>query len=69
MEENLKLEDRKKIVTYLKGKEQVAVAELIEKSGAEPLRIYPLLFELAQNKEISVLKETGLGAPDVIALL
>lgn len=68
MEKNLKLEDRKKILAYLEDKKQVSVEELLANSGAERLRVYPLLFELTQEKIIRILKESDLGAPEIICL-
>ncbi len=68
MTENFKKQDCEKIIAYLADKKQVLVDELIEKCGAEKLRIYPLLFELSQKKQITVLEETELGAPKIIAL-
>lgn len=68
MKKNLKLEDRKKILAYLEDKKQVSVEELLANSGAERLRVYPLLFELTQEKIIQVLKESDLGAPKIICL-
>ena len=53
MTENFKKQDCEKIIAYLADKKQVLVDELIEKCGAEKLRIYPLLFELSQKKQRS----------------
>ena len=40
----------------------------MEQSGAEPLRIYPLLFELAQEKIIRIVEENAWGAPTKVEL-
>ena len=37
-------------------------------SGAEPLRIYPILFEEIQSGYVLVLKESGMGSPEIVAL-
>lgn len=68
MSENFKEKDREKIVAYMVDKNQVCVSDLIDKCGAEKLRIYPLLFELIQEKRIKVLQETATGAPEIVAL-
>lgn len=68
MEKNLKQLDRERILVYLANKGCVEVDELIEKSVADKLRIYPLLAELVIEKRIRVLKETGWGAPERVEL-
>lgn len=65
---NFKEQDREKIVAYMVNKDQVYVSDLADKCGAEKLRIYPLLFELVQEKRIRVLKESEMGAPEIVAL-
>ena len=43
--------------------EGLAVADLIVRSGAEPLRVYPILFELEQSGWLEVTKRSEWGAP------
>ena len=45
------------------------VNAIMQESEAEPLRVYPLLFELAQEKKIRILEENGWGAPLKVELL
>ena len=60
---NYKKQDREYILTYLKAHPICSVEAIMEESGAEPVRVYPILFELNQEKKIRVLEETGWGAP------
>ena len=63
METNCKQLDRDRVLLYLKGHGVSTVDAIVEQSGAEPLRIYPLLFELAQEKIIRIVEENAWGAP------
>ena len=65
---NYKERDRKLILEFLKGKAEVHVSDLMAYSGAEKLRVYPILFEEEQAGYVKVLKRCGLGAPDIVAL-
>ena len=61
--------DRYKILSYLEEHPVCTVDSIMKESGAEPLRVYPLLFELAQEKKIRITEETGWGAPLVVELI
>ena len=63
METNYKQLDRDRVLLYLKEHGVSIVDAIVEQSGAEPLRIYPLLFELAQEKIIRIVEENAWGAP------
>lgn len=66
---NFKAQDRKIILEYLKkAGMEVAVDALINESGAERLRVYPILFELVQERLVSVVSEDDLGAPVCVKL-
>ncbi len=69
MPSNYKQQDLNKILSYLKDYPISTVDAIIQESGAEPLRIYPLLFELVQEKKIRITKETGWGAPLEVELI
>lgn len=60
--------DTESIVNYLQGKKQVKVEDIKAESGAETLRVYPILFELEQAGIIKVLSRASLGAPEVVKL-
>ena len=68
MSESFKEQDREKIVAYLAQRELVEVDELMEKCGAEKLRVYALLHELVLEKQLCVVKESEWGAPETVAL-
>ena len=67
---NYKELDRKSLIKYLEdNREIVKVQDLMDNSGANPLRVFPLLFELTREGVIEVLEEDNLGAPEKIRLL
>lgn len=61
---NYKLLDTRRIINYI-GSEtfEVSVEDIIKYSGAEKLRVYPVLFELEQSGFLEVLEREELGAP------
>ena len=63
METNYKQLDQNRVLLYLKEHRVSTVDAIVEQSGAEPLRIYPLLFELAQEKVIRIVEASVWGAP------
>lgn len=63
MRTNYKQLDLNHILLYLQSYPISTVEAIMQESGAEPLRVYPLLFELAQAKKIRILEENGWGAP------
>ena len=69
MQTNYKQIDLNRILRYLKEHPISTVEAIMQESGAEPLRVYPLLFELAQEKKIRRVEETGWGAPLKVELM
>ena len=69
MQANYKQQDLNKILSYLKENSISSVDAIIQESGAESLRVYPILFELIQEKVIRVLEETGWGTPVKVELM
>lgn len=65
---NHKQTDRMRIVGFLKGRNGVHVKDILAFSGAEKLRVYPILFELEQEGLVRVVRRKGLGVPDVVVL-
>ena len=57
------------IVNYLQGKKIVSVDDIKKESGANGLRVYPILFELEQSGVIEVTKRTSLGAAEEVRLV
>jgi len=67
---NYKELDTERILRYLNEfPEGVAVNEVILRSGADKLRVYPALFELEQIGRLEVLEREELGAPKWVRLL
>ena len=65
---NYKQQDRDKILSYLQIHSVSTVDSIIKESGAERLRVYPILFELRQENIIQILEESDWGAPVKVAL-
>ena len=60
--ENYKIFDTQAIVAYLEqAGGVVAVADIIEHSGANRLRVYPILMELYLEERLEVVEQTDLG--------
>ena len=57
------------IVNYLQGKKSVPVDDIQKESGADALRVYPILFELEQRGVIEVTKHASLGAAQEVRLI
>lgn len=68
-EVDYKERDRKLLLEYLSGRGDVDVDRLAAESGIEPLRVFPLLFELVQDGKVEVVSEGKLGAPAVVRLV
>ena len=64
-----KQQDLNCIWSYLSEHPICTVESIMKESGAEPLRVYALLFELVQEKKIRITEETGWGAPLVVELI
>ena len=69
MTTDYKEQDRKKILDYLASRGcEVSVDTLIAESGADKMRVYPILFEETQAGHIQVIEISKLGAPEKVAL-
>lgn len=69
MSENYKEIDRKKIMNYLKANGgEVEVKNIIAESGAEQMRIYPILFEERIAGNIEVTEFEDMGSPKRVRL-
>ncbi len=66
--DNLKEQDRKKILDFMKGRAEVMVYDILKHSGADKLRVYTILFEEEMKGHIRVIKTHGLGAPEIVTL-
>lgn len=66
--ENYKESDKEKIVDFLRGRESVAVNDIIASSGADKMRVFVILFELEQDGTIVVVERDQLGAPEKVTL-
>lgn len=65
---NYKQQDRDKILSYLQTHPVSTVDAIIQESGAERLRVYPILFELSLESVIRVVEESEWGAPVKVAI-
>ena len=66
--DNLKEQDRKKILDFMKGRAEVMVHDIMKHSGANRLRVYTILFEEAHWGRIRVVKSDGGNIPEIVAL-
>ena len=69
MEGNYKQQDRDKILSYLQIHPISTIDAIIQESEAERFRMYPILFELSQEKRIRVVEESEWGAPMKVELM
>lgn len=65
---NLKEQDRKKILDFMKGRAEVYVEDIMYNSGAEKLRVYTILFEEEMRGRVRVVKRVGMGSPEIVTL-
>ena len=69
-EDSYKSQDRERILSFISNRGGSAlVEEVIEQSGAEPLRVYPLLFELRQEGLLAYEEEEEYGSPKRVRLM
>lgn len=67
--EDYKKKDAAAILAYLEGKKAVSVDDIVSYSGAEKLRVYPIVIELNLAGRLRVDEVTGDGAPKVVTLI
>lgn len=60
--------DRKAIYDFMKGRAEVYVEDIRLHSGADPMRVYPILYEEIQTGYIKVIRESYWGAFEIVAL-
>ena len=69
-EDSYKSQDRERILSFISSQGGSALVEAImERSGAEPLRVYPLLFELRQEGLLAYEEEEEYGSPKRVRLV
>lgn len=67
MTPNHKTTDTQKIIHFIESSHNnISVEDIIQNSGAEKLRVYPILFELEQSDYLKVVDRDELGAPLVV---
>ena len=68
--QNYKQQDRERILSFISSQGGSALVEaIIERSGAEPLRVSPLLFELRQEGLLAYEEEEEYGSPKRVRLM
>ena len=69
-EDSYKQQDRERILSFISNQGGSALVEAImERSGAEPMRVYPLLFELRQEGLLAYEEEEEYGSPKRVRLM
>lgn len=67
---NYKEIDKKAILDYLGSRGgEIKVADVMTNSGANQLRVYPILFELQMEGKLEVVQASELGTPITVRLL
>ena len=66
---NLKELDRKKIIDFMKGKAEVFVDDIKERSGAEALRVDAILFEEVRDGYVMIVKRGAWGEAEIVTLV
>ena len=68
--QNYEQQYRERILSFISNQGGNAmVEEVMERSGAEPMRVYPLLFELRQEDLLVYEEEEEYGAPKRVRLV
>ena len=69
-EDSYKQQDRERILSFISCQGGSALVEaIIERSRAEPLRVYPLLFELRQEGLLAYEEAEEYGSPKRVRLV
>ena len=64
---NYKERDVRSIITLLRDRScSMSIKEIIANSGADRLRVYPILFELELSNQIKVVSRSKLGIPEEV---
>ena len=61
--------DRDCIIGFMKGRAEVMVYDILNNSGAEKMRVYPIIFEEIHRGRIRVIKDGKMGTPLIVALI
>lgn len=67
--EDCKDRDRGFIIGFMKGRAEVMVFDILKNSGADRLRVYPIIFEEIRKGNVRVIKEGNLGEPLIVSLI
>ncbi len=66
---NYHKKDTEAILAYLRSKEGVVeVSDIIDSSGANKLRVHPILFELTAQGIVEVVRESEFGSAESVRL-
>lgn len=65
---DLKEEDRKKILDFMKGRAEVMVHDIIDNSGADKMLVLSILYEEAQEERVTIIRENDKGEPEIVSL-
>ena len=69
-EDSYKSQDRERILSFISSQGgRALVEEVMERSGAEPMRVYPLLFELRQEGLLAYEEAEEYGSPKRVRLV
>ena len=66
--DDIKEQDRKKILDFMRGRAEVYTQDIIDHSGADPWRVYAILFEEETRGRVRVIQHYKMGAPEIVSL-
>jgi low affinity Fe/Cu permease len=66
--EDKKEQDRRKILSFMKGRAEVPVHDIVGYSGADSQNVFPILAEEEQKGRVRVIEKTETGDPDIVTL-
>ncbi len=65
---NYKKQDQDAIMAFISRTDgEVEVDDIIFNSGANKLRVYSILFEMASRGEITITRQSELGTPEAVS--
>lgn len=64
--ENYKKKDKEAISDYLNKEKRAEVGMIACRTGAEPLRVYPILYELERQGTLRVTRRNEFGTPEEV---
>ena len=65
---DLKEEDRKKVLDFMKGRAEVMVYDIMDNSGADKRQVLQILNEEAHDGRVNIIRKNDKGEPEIVSL-